>query len=259
MRIKHLYLLLLSLVFLLGCGTKGAAVDLVLNDLEVVVPTEGLTELDLKSGVCIYQGQLETPVRLLVASPKMQLAATTIIYDREKQLLTANQQAELQAEEAGLQATGEQMEITPETVKLPVGGKITATTEDFLLVCTGVFQYQIPEETVQVTGGFELFHEGWSLKGQQMEGDLPDGFFTARGELSFEHPEVAGEAERIEYDQKNEIITFLGSPYLHWTDGWLQGKEETVIIYYLASGKAKAEGPTKMRVFQDTVVNSDGD
>ncbi|NLW56264.1 MAG: hypothetical protein GX050_06570 [Firmicutes bacterium] len=259
MRTKNLLLLFLSFVFILSCSPQEAALALAVSDFEVVVPAEGLTELDLKSGVCIYRGQPERPIRVLVSSPQMQLTAVTIIYDQEKQLLTANQQVELEAEEDGVQVAGEQLEITEEWAKLPAGGRIVSTTEEASLVSSGTLCYLRAEEIVQATGGFTLFYEDWSLSGDQLEANLADGFFTGRGALSFEHPEVAGEAERIEYDQKNELITLTGSPHLRWADGWLQGAEETVIIYDLTSGKAKAVGPTKMRFSQDTVVNPDGD
>ena len=110
------------------------------------------------------------------------------------------------------------------------------------------------EEIVQATGGFTLTKIEFK---RRPVGSYPADGFTGKGRC-FEHPRL-GEAERIEYDQKNELITLTGSPHLRWADGWLQGAEETVIIYDLTSGKAKAVGPTKMRFSQDTVVNPDGD
>jgi len=259
MRIKYFLLLFLSSVLVLGFRMPEAAVALSINDFEVIVPAEGLTEVDLKTGVCVYRGQPERPVRVSVSSPAMQLTAATIIYDQGEQSLTAKQRVKLVQEEAGLEVTGERLVITGEQVELPAGGRLVATTGQASLVSSGTLRYREAEETVQVRGGFTLFYDDLSLNGQQLDGNLREGLFTARGGLSFEHPEVAGEAERIEYDQTNQVITLIGSPQLRWAEGWLQGAQETVIIYNFTTGKAKAEGPTKMRVSRETVVNADGD
>ncbi len=259
MRIKYFLLLFLSSVLVLGLSMPEAAVALSVNDFEVVVPAEGLTEVDLKSGVCVYRGQPGKPVRVSVSSPSMQLTAVTIIYDQEKQLLTARQQVKLVLEEPGIEVTSEQLVITDELLELPDGGRLISTAEQASLVCNGTLRYRQAEEIVQVRGGFTLLYEDWNLEGQQLDGNLQERFFTARGGLSFEHPDVSGEAGRLEYDQKNELLTLAGSPHLRWAEGWLQGAEETVIIYNLTTRKARAEGSTKMRVSRETVVNADGD
>ncbi len=258
MRAKLFCLIFLSIAFLFLFGLEGSAIDKVASAIEVIVPAQGLTELDLKNQICLYQGHLGAPVRVVISSPQMRLSAVQIVYDLENRSLVAEKQVEWQAEKAGLQATSEKMTVTAELVQLPTGGEITFAQEEMRLVIKGDFCYQVPETTYQATGGFFLSGPDWTLEGQDLEGNLNNSSFVASGALSFTHQQVEGEGEVISYDKNEGTMVLSGSPVFRWESGWLHGEAETVIIYYLETGKVKTEGPTKIRFAQEMGVNPDG-
>ena len=82
----------MSIAFLFLFGLEGSAIDKVASAIEVIVPAQGLTELDLKNQICLYQGHLGAPVRVVISSPQMRLSAVQIVYDLENRSLVAEKQ-----------------------------------------------------------------------------------------------------------------------------------------------------------------------
>lgn len=255
---KYLQILCLILLFLFTVAVPGWATAQIGGGVEVIVPAQGLTELNLKTEVYFYRGSAGEPVEVQMEKPPMRLTAFQVTYDQGKQVLTAEKAAKLETEE--LAATGPTMILTPEEVRLPRGGEITAVEpEAERLVVNGAFSYQLTDESFQGTGGFLLQGPEWALEGEDFAGSLPEGEFTASGRLKFRYRDLSGEAETIAYYQQEERLILTGSPLIRWEEGFLQGGAETVISYDLASGQAKVEGPTKTRFYQDEGVHPSGD
>jgi lipopolysaccharide export system protein LptA len=223
-------ILFLTIVLLLGGALPGWGADEFGGGIEVNVPSQGLTELDLKNEVYIYLGYKGTPVEVLVDESQLRLTAQKIRYHQGEQLITTEEAATLE-------------------------------TKEWKLVSGGEISYQVTEDTFQGTGGFTLWgpEAEWMLQGERFEGNLPEGTVTAWGKLKFRSGETWGEAGTISYQQKEEKMILTESPLICWEEGCLQGEAETVIVYDLASGQAKVEGPTKTRFYQDRGVHPSGD
>jgi hypothetical protein len=255
---RSIRILFLTIVLLLGGTLPGWGVDEFGGGIEVNVPAQGITELDLKNEVCVYRGYKGTPVEVLVEEPPMRLTAEKVIYQQGEELLTAEEGATLETEQ--MIATGTKMAITPELLRLPVGGEITSLTPAaWRLMSNGEISYQLTADTFQGTGGFTLWGPEWTLQGERFAGDLQEGTVTAGGKLQFRSGKTWGEAGTISYQQEEEKLILTESPLICWEEGFLQGEAETIIIYDLASGEAKVEGPTKTRFYQDRGVHPSGD
>ncbi|NLW59277.1 MAG: hypothetical protein GX073_02900 [Firmicutes bacterium] len=226
---RNVLVLLLTVAFFLVGALPGWAAEEGRNEVEIVVPPRGVTELDLEKEVCVYRGYSGAPVEVCVAGSGLRLTAIKISYDQRSQVLTAEEAVQL--ETAKLVATGEKMVVTAELVRLPEGGAITILEPERMhLVVGGAFTYGLEEETFQGEGGFTLRGPDWVMEGERFNGSM-----------------------------RGEHVTLMGSPVIRWADGILQGEAETVITYDLASGQVTAEGPTKTRFYQDRGVHSSGD
>ncbi|NLY91213.1 MAG: hypothetical protein GX081_06350 [Firmicutes bacterium] len=255
---KYVQILCLILLFLLAVAAPGWAGGPIDGEVEVIVPAQGLTELDLKTEVYSYRGSSREPVEVHLENPPMRLTAFHVTYDQGKQFLTAEERVKLETEK--LVATGPLMTLTPEEVRLPNGGEITALgPEAERLVVKGAFAYQFTDESLRGTGGFLLEGPDWMLEGEDFAGSLRAGEFTADGRLQFRYRDLSGEADSITYHQKEGRLILTGSPLIRWEEGVLQGGADTVISYDLAGGQAKVEGPTKTRFYQDGGVHPSGD
>lgn len=255
---KYFQIFCLILLLFLTVALPLGATAQIGGGVAVMVPAQGLTEINLKSGVYFYQGSTGAPVEVQLEKPRMRLTAFQVTYDQGKQFLTAEEAVKLEAEK--LVATGPTVILTPEQVRLPNGGEITAVQpETGRLVVTGAFSYQFTDESLRGTGGFSLRGPEWMLEGENFAGSLQKGEFTASGRLRFRHRDLSGEAETITYHQREERLILTGSPLIRWEEGFLQGEADTVINYDLASGQAKVEGPTKTRFYQDGGVHLSGD
>ena len=219
----------LTIVLFLVSALPGWAAEGGRNEVEVNVPPQGRTELDLEKEFCVYWGYPGAPVEVLVESSGLRLTALKISYDQHSQLLTAEEAVQLETEK--MVATGETMVITTELVRLPEGGEITTfEPEKMRLVVGGAFSYRFEDETFQGEGGFTLWGPEWVMEGERFDGSM-----------------------------RQEHVTAAGSPIIRWEDGILQGEADTVITYDLASGRATAEGPTKTRFYQNRGVHPSGD
>lgn len=256
---KYIRIFGIILFFLLTVAVPGRAAGEELGSgVEVVVPAKGFTELNLKTGVCLYRGSGGEPVAVRLENPPLRLTAFQVTYDQGKQFLTAEERARLEAE--NLVATGPAMILTPEEVRLPKGGELTGVPpEAGRLVVTGVFVYHFPEATFRGTGGFLLEGAGWWLEGEELAGNVEEGEFTAGGRLKFRYRDCTGEAETVVYQREEARLILKGSPLIRWDGGVLQGGTDTVISYDLASGQAKVEGATKTRFYQEQGVFPSGD
>lgn len=234
MKDKLLSILFLSIVFLFFICPKAYAMDTI-TELEVIVPDEGWTDIDLKNEIFIYRGCLGSPVKVLNRSPQMCLTAVEIDYDLKKQLLAAKKEVNVQVE-------GEETTLISEGMKL--------VTESFI--------YQIQDSFFEADGGFFLTKEDWSLSGRHLEGNLNENTIEATGELRFVQGTTEGKAETLSYSENEEKVILTGSPIIRWEEGCLEGEKDTVIIYYLDTGKIKAEGPTNIKFFQEIEVSSGG-
>lgn len=251
-------ILLFTIVLLLGGTLPGWAAAEFSGTVEVNVPPQGVTQLDLKNEVCVYLGYNGTPVEVLVEKPQMRLTAHKVSYQQKEELLTAEEGVTLETEQ--LIVTGTEMVLSPEFLRLPAGGEITSLSSDgWRLVSDGEVSYQLAEDTFQGTGGFTLWGSEWMMQGVCFEGDVQKGTVTAWEKLEFRSEETWGEAGTISYQQKEEKIILTGSPLICWEEGFLQGEADTVIIYDLASGEVKVEGPTQTRFYQDRGVHPSGD
>lgn len=222
-------LLFLTVVLLLVGALPGWAAVQTSGEVEVNVPPQGLTELDLENELCVYRGYNGAPVEVLMDGSELRLTALKITYDQRRQLLTAEEAVKL--ETAQMIATGETMILTQEQVRLPAGGEITTLEpEKVKLVVNGAFSYQFEDETFQGEGGTSLLGPEWVIEGQRFEGSL-----------------------------REEKVTVVDSPNIRWEEGFLQGEADTVITYDLNSGQAKVEGPTKTRFYQNRGVHPSGD
>jgi lipopolysaccharide export system protein LptA len=225
---RYMMILFLTVaLFLVGALPGWAAAGD--REVEIIVPPQGLTELDLEKEFCVYRGYPGAPVEVLVESSGLRLTALKISYDQRSQLLTAEEDVKLESEK--MVATGETMVLTSELVRLPKGGEInTFEPEEMRLVVGGAFSYRLEDETFQGEGGFTLWGSDWVIEGERFDGSM-----------------------------RQEHVTATGSPVIRWEDGILQGEADTVITYDLASGQATAEGPTKTRFYQNRGVHSSGD
>ncbi|NLM36655.1 MAG: hypothetical protein GX202_00830 [Firmicutes bacterium] len=216
------------LLFLVG-ALPGRAAAAGRQEVEVIVPPQGLTELDLENEFCIYQGYPDAPVEVIVAGSGLRLTALKISYDQRNQLLTAEKTVQLKTER--LFVTGEKLVLTPALLRLPTGGEITLLEPERLrMVVHGAFAYHLEEGTFQGEGGFILWGPEWVMEGERFDGSM-----------------------------RQEKVTVAGAPVIRWEDGFMQGEAGTVLTYDLASGQVTVEGPTKTRFYQDRGVHSSGD
>ena len=226
---RYLLVLFLTVALFLVNALPGWAAEEGRDEVEVIVPPQGLTELDLEKEFCVYRGYSGAPVEVIVESSGLRLSALKISYDQHNQLLTAEEAVKLETEK--MIATGERMVLTSELVRLPEGGEITILEpEEMRLVVGGAFSYHLEEETIQGEAGFTLWGPEWVMEGERFDGSM-----------------------------REEHVTAAGSPMIRWEEGILQGEAGTVITYDLASGQITAEGPTKTRFYQDRGVHSSGD
>jgi hypothetical protein len=236
----------------------GWAAEPVGGGVEVIVPAQGLTELNLKNEVCFYQGSPKAPIEVLLEEPPMRLWAVKVTYDQGKEVLTAEEAVKLEAEK--LVATGPAMVFTSEQAQLPAGGELTAYEPEIQkLVVNGEFIYRFTDQSFEGKGGFVLQGPEWTLEGERLAGSWQEGEFMAHGQLHFSSQNVWGEAETVTYYQQEDRLILTGSPFVRWEEGFLQGETDTVISLDLASGQAKVEGPTKTRFYQDGGVHPSGD
>lgn len=226
---RSIMVLLITLVLFLLGAVPGWAAALGGREVEVNVPPQGLTELDLEKEFCVYRGTPGAPVEVLVVESGLRLTALKISYDQRGQTLTAEEAVKL--ETGKMIATGERMVLASTLVQLPEGGEITIfEPESMRLVVDGAFSYHLADETCQGEGGFTIWGPEWVMEGERFAGSM-----------------------------RQEYITLAGTPVIRWEDGFLQGEAETVITYDLASGQATAEGPTKTRFYQNRGVHPSGD
>lgn len=226
---KRSMLLFVTVVLVLVSALPGWAAEKGREEVEVVVPPQGLTELDLEKEFCVYWGYPGAPVEVIVAGSGLRLTALKISYDQRNQLLTAEKAVRL--ETGKMVVTGETLVLTSELVRLPEGGEITTIEPERLrMVVKGPFSYHLEEETFQGEGGFTLWGSEWVMEGERFDGSL-----------------------------REEQVTAMGSPVIRWENGMMVGEAGTVITYDLASGQATAEGPTKTRFYQNRGVHSSGD
>ena len=258
MKEKVLCLLFLSIAFLFFLYPKAYAMESN-TGLEVIVPEEGWTELDLKSEVFMYRGSLGSPVKVSSRTPQMYLTAVEIDYDLKKQLLVARKQVNVQVkeEEKSINAVSSEITANAESLNLSNGGEITLISEGIKLV-TESFIYLFQDSFYEADGGFLITKGDWSLSGQHLEGKINDNTLVATGNLRFIQGMTEGKAERISYSKDEGKMILAGSPAICWENGYLVGEANTVIIYYLDTGKVKAEGPTNIRFFREIEVESGG-
>lgn len=256
---KSMQILYLILLFLLTVAAPGrAAAGQSDGGVEVIVPADGLTELNVKTGVCLYRGSGAEPVTVRLENPPLRLTAFQVAYDQGKQFFTAEKAVRLEAEQ--LVATGQTLTLTPEEVRLPKGGELAgAEPERGRLTVTGDLVYRFIDGSFRGTGGFFLEGPDWRLEGETLTGNLREGKFTAGGRLNFRYGDLSGEAETITYHRGDAKLILAGSPLLRWEEGFLQGEAGTVISYDLASGEVKVEGATKTRFYQEQGVFPSGD